>query len=47
MHLANFVTDKVEADETELDILHKDPTKPPLEWDIRKLRLRGAASASQ
>jgi hypothetical protein len=42
MHLANFVIDKVEADEAELDILRKDPEKQPLEWDIRKLRLRSA-----
>ncbi len=41
-HLANFVIDKVEADETELDILRKDPGKQPLEWEIRKLRLSSA-----
>jgi hypothetical protein len=42
LHLANFVIDKVEADETALYILRKDPGKEPMKWDIRKLRLRSA-----
>jgi len=40
-HFANFVIDKVEADETKLIVLRKDPAKEPMEWDIHKLRLRG------
>ena len=39
MHLANFVIDKVDADQTELYILRKDPAKEPLVWDIRNLTL--------
>ncbi len=42
MHLANFVIDTVEADGTKLYILRIDPTKEPMEWDIRKLSLRSA-----
>src|SRR5208283_4237653 len=41
-HLANFVIDKVDADGAELYILRKDPTKEPMQWDIRKLTLRSA-----
>jgi len=42
VHLANFVIDKVEADQTELYILRKDPAKEPMVWDIRNLTLRSA-----
>ncbi len=42
MHLANFVIDKVDADNTKLYILRKDPRKEPLEFDLRKLNLRSA-----
>ena len=41
-HLADFVIDTVEADETKLYILRKDPAKEPMDWGIRKLRLRSA-----
>ncbi len=42
MHLANFVIDRVDADQTELRILRKDPSKEPLVWKLRNLRLRSA-----
>jgi hypothetical protein len=40
--LANFVIDKVDADGTKLYVLRKDPTREPLQWDLRKLSLRSA-----
>ena len=42
IHLANFVIDHVDADNTELYILRKDPNNGPLEFDLRKLMLRSA-----
>ncbi len=42
--LANFVIDKVDADGTKLNILRKDPTREPLQWDLRKLSLRSAGN---
>jgi hypothetical protein len=41
-HLADFVIDKVDADGTELYILHKDPARQPMQFELRKLTLRGA-----
>lgn len=40
--LANFVIDKVDADGTVLYVHRKDPSKEPMEWDLRKLALRSA-----
>jgi hypothetical protein len=43
-HLANFVIDKVEADGTELYVLRKDPTREPMQWEMRRLTLRSAGA---
>ena len=40
--LANFVIDRVQADGTELYVLRKDPRREPLNFELRKLSLRGA-----
>ncbi len=40
--LANFEIDKVDADGTVLYVHRKDPSKEPMEWDLRKLMLRSA-----
>ncbi len=45
-HLANFVIDKVDADGTELYVLRKDPTKEPMNFDLRHLTL-GSAGIGQ
>lgn len=42
IHLANFVIDKVDADNTELYILHKDPKREPMEFQLRRLTLHSA-----
>ena len=42
IHLANFVIDQVDAGNTELYILRKDPNREPLEFELRKLMLRAA-----
>lgn len=42
IHLANFVIDKVDADNTELYILHKDPRREPMEFQLRRLQLHSA-----
>ena len=47
MHLANFVIDKVEADDTELLILRKDPAKEPMEWTSASLGCAAPAWASR
>jgi len=41
-HLADFVIDKVDADNTQLYILRKDPNRDPLEFQLRRLTLRSA-----
>ncbi len=41
-HLANFVIDQVDADNTQLYVLRKDPKNGPLEFDLRGLTLRSA-----
>jgi len=41
-HLANFVIDKVDADNTELYILRKDPKREPMEFQLRRLTLHSA-----
>ena len=43
-HLANFVVDKVEANEAKLYILRKDLAREPLLFDLRKLELRSAGT---
>ncbi len=40
--LANFLIDDVRADGTMLYILHKDPTRDPMLFELRKLKLRSA-----
>ena len=40
--LADFVIDKVDADGAVLYVHRKDPSKEPMEWDLRKLTLRSA-----
>ena len=40
--LADFVIDKVDADGTELYILRKDPSREPMQFDLRRLTLRSA-----
>jgi hypothetical protein len=40
--LANFVIDRVEADQTMLYILRKDPAKEPMLFELRQLALRSA-----
>jgi hypothetical protein len=42
IHLANFVIDKVDADAADLLILRKDPSREPMEFELRKLMLRAA-----
>ncbi len=42
IHLANFVIDKVDADNTELYILRKDPKREPMEFELRRLTLHSA-----
>ena len=42
LHLANFVIDRVEADQAQLIIFRKDPLKEPMEWDLHRLKLRSA-----
>lgn len=44
IHLANFVIDKVDADNTELYILRKDPRREPLEFELRRLMLHSAGT---
>ena len=41
-HLANFVIDQVDADNTELYVLRKDPKREPLNFDLRRLTLHSA-----
>jgi hypothetical protein len=41
-HLANFVIDQVDADNTELYVLRKDPNRGPLQFDLRRLTLHTA-----
>jgi hypothetical protein len=41
-HLANFVIDRVDADNTQLYVLRKDPKREPLQFQLRRLTLRGA-----
>ena len=41
-HLANFVIDKVDADDTQLYVLRKDPNREPLQFELRRLTLRSA-----
>ena len=41
-HLSNFVIDKVDADGTQLYVLRKDPNREPLQFQLRRLTLRGA-----
>ena len=42
IHLANFVIEKVDADNTELYILRKDPKRDPMEFQLRHLQLHSA-----
>ena len=42
IRLANFVIDKVDADNTELYILRKDPRREPMEFQLRRLQLHSA-----
>ncbi len=42
IHLANFVIEKVDADNTELYILRKDPGREPMEFQLRHLQLHSA-----
>jgi hypothetical protein len=44
IHLADFVIDKVDADGAELYILHKDPAREPMQFELRKLTLRSAGT---
>ncbi len=41
-HLADFVIDQVDADNTELYVLRKDPNRESLQFDLRRLTLRTA-----
>jgi hypothetical protein len=42
IHLADFVIDKVDAGNTELYVLRKDPSREPLQFELRRLTLRSA-----